>query len=66
MARIEAVISDFGGVLTSPLLGSFQAFEKTSGVSLEALGQAMAAVGKRMGANPLSSWRPAASARASS
>ncbi len=33
--RIEAVISDFGGVLTSPMLDSFVAFQDSSGVSLE-------------------------------
>ncbi len=53
MARVQAVISDFGGVLTSPLLGSFAAFQESSGVPLEALGQAMAAVGTARGANPL-------------
>jgi putative hydrolase of the HAD superfamily len=50
---IEAVISDFGGVLTSPLRGSFEAFQESSGVSLEALGLAMAAVAERTGVNPL-------------
>jgi putative hydrolase of the HAD superfamily len=50
---IEAVISDFGGVLTSPLRGSFEAFQDSSGVSLEALGLAMAAVAQRTGVNPL-------------
>ena len=53
MSRIEAVISDFGGVLTSPLLDSFAAFQDSSGISLEALGMAMAAVAARDGANPL-------------
>jgi len=53
MTRIEAVISDFGGVLTSPLLDSFAAFQDSSGISLEALGMAMAAVAARDGANPL-------------
>jgi putative hydrolase of the HAD superfamily len=53
MTRIEAVISDFGGVLTSPLLDSFAAFQDSSGISLEALGLAMAAVAVRTGANPL-------------
>jgi putative hydrolase of the HAD superfamily len=53
MAQIEAVISDFGGVLTSPLLDSFLAFQTESGVSLEALGKAMLAVAAREGANPL-------------
>ena len=50
---MEAVISDFGGVLTSPLAGSFAIFEETSGISLEQLGTAIAAFGVRLGANPL-------------
>ena len=53
MSRIEAIISDFGGVLTSPLLDSFVAFQDASGISLEELGTAMAAVAMRDGANPL-------------
>jgi putative hydrolase of the HAD superfamily len=53
MSRIEAVISDFGGVLTSPLLDSFTAFQNSSGISLEALGKGMAAVTERQGAHPL-------------
>ena len=51
--KIEAVISDFGGVLTSPMLGSFTAFQDSSGISLEQLGAAMGMVSKRQGANPL-------------
>jgi putative hydrolase of the HAD superfamily len=53
MSGIKAVISDFGGVLTSPLQASFQAFQESSGVSLEALGQAMAELAAARGANPL-------------
>ena len=53
MARIEAVLSDFGGVLTSPLLDTFRAFQDSSGISLESLGSAMAAVAERTGAHPL-------------
>ncbi len=53
MARVEAVISDFGGVLTSPLVGSFAAFQESSGVDVEQLGQAMVADARRRGANPL-------------
>lgn len=53
MTPVTAVISDFGGVLTSPLLDSFVAFQDSSGVSLEQLGAAMAAVAAREGANPL-------------
>lgn len=53
MTPIRAVVSDFGGVLTSPLLASFVAFQNSSGISLEQLGQAMAAVAEQTGANPL-------------
>jgi putative hydrolase of the HAD superfamily len=53
MQRVGAVISDFGGVLTSPLLGSFEAFQRSSGISLEELGRAMAALADRHGINPL-------------
>jgi epoxide hydrolase-like predicted phosphatase len=53
MSPISAVISDFGGVLTSPLLDSFSAFQDSSGISLEELGKAMAAVAMRQGVNPL-------------
>jgi putative hydrolase of the HAD superfamily len=53
VAGIEAVISDFGGVLTSPPAGAFDAFYDYSGVSQEQLGQAIAAVGVQLGANPL-------------
>lgn len=53
MSPITAVISDFGGVLTSPLLDSFVAFQESSGISLEQLGAAMAAVATQQGANPL-------------
>ena len=53
MTRIEAVISDFGGVLTSPLIHSFAAVQDTSGISMHALGTAMAAIAAREGVNPL-------------
>jgi putative hydrolase of the HAD superfamily len=53
MSHIEAIISDFGGVLTSPLIGSFAAFQDDSGISLQQFGVAMAAVAARNGANPL-------------
>ena len=53
MPVIQAIISDFGGVLTSPLAGAFAAFEAHSGVPLAELGRAMAAEGLRRGANPL-------------
>jgi len=53
MAEIAAVISDFGGVLTSPLLDAFRTFQERSGVPVEALGTAMAALWERQGAHPL-------------
>jgi putative hydrolase of the HAD superfamily len=53
VGRIEAVLSDFGGVLTSPLRDTFRAFQDSSGISLASLGSAMAAVAARTGANPL-------------
>jgi len=40
-------------VLTTPLLDSFLAFQNSSGISLEDLGRAMAAVARQQGANPL-------------
>jgi putative hydrolase of the HAD superfamily len=41
--RIEAVVSDFGGVLTTPLMGSFLALQDEHGVSVEDFGEAMRA-----------------------
>lgn len=51
--RIEAIVSDFGGVLTSPLVDSFVGVLDSSGVSFEELGKAMAALAEREGSNPL-------------
>ncbi|HEY3772535.1 MAG TPA: HAD family phosphatase [Solirubrobacteraceae bacterium] len=53
MTNARAVISDFGGVLTTPLAAAFQRFSEGSGVTLEELGVAMAAVGAVRGENPL-------------
>ena len=50
---IRAVISDFGGVLTSPLIESFMAYQESSGVRFEDLGTAMARVAERSGEHPL-------------
>ncbi len=50
---ITAVISDFGGVLTTPLLNSFAAFQDQTGIAPEALGRAMQAIAERDGAHPL-------------
>jgi putative hydrolase of the HAD superfamily len=51
---IRAVIFDFGGVLTSPLIGAFANFQADTGVTMEQLGTAMAAGADQLdGANPL-------------
>ena len=50
---IRAVISDFGGVLTAPLVEGFLAYQDESGVSMEDLGRAMAAAAEVHGENPL-------------
>jgi epoxide hydrolase-like predicted phosphatase len=47
------VISDFGGVLTTPLGNAFTAWSQESGIALEDLGKAMAASLKRHGEHPL-------------
>jgi putative hydrolase of the HAD superfamily len=39
--KITTVVSDFGGVLTTPLLAAFAAFQDDSGISPENLGLAM-------------------------
>ena len=46
---VRAVISDFGGVLTTPLVQSFLAYQERSGLSLEDLGRAMAGAAKADG-----------------
>ncbi len=51
--RIQAVISDFGGVLTTPLIESFMAFQDQTGISNKALGNAMQAATEANGDNPL-------------
>jgi putative hydrolase of the HAD superfamily len=52
-SRIEVVISDFGGVLTTPLVESFMAFQDQTGITTQTLGKAMAAATEANGHNPL-------------
>ena len=47
------MISDFGGVLTSPLVQSFMAFQDETGISGETLGHAMQRIGEADGEHPL-------------
>jgi putative hydrolase of the HAD superfamily len=51
--QIEVVVSDFGGVLTSPLVQSFMAFQDQTGITTETLGKAMQAATEANGDNPL-------------
>jgi putative hydrolase of the HAD superfamily len=53
VSRVEALISDFGGVLTTPLVESFAALQGDSDVDLQAVGMAMARVAEEQGINPL-------------
>ena len=50
---IRAVVSDFGGVLTSPLIEGFLAYQEQSGVTPEELGEAMARSAEEHGEHPL-------------
>jgi epoxide hydrolase-like predicted phosphatase len=50
---IRAVISDFGGVLTTPLIEAFIAFQEESGVDFQSLGEAMGRIVERGGEHPL-------------
>jgi putative hydrolase of the HAD superfamily len=50
---ITTVISDFGGVLTTPLVQSFAAVQDETGVPFEELGKAMAQIESEDGAHPL-------------
>jgi putative hydrolase of the HAD superfamily len=50
---IRVLISDFGGVLTTPLSDSFLAYQEESGISLEELGRALQRAGEAYGDHPL-------------
>jgi putative hydrolase of the HAD superfamily len=53
MIEIEAIVCDFGGVLTTPLVESFMAFQDQTGITTETLGKAMQAATEADGDNPL-------------
>lgn len=53
MSAPKAIISDFGGVLTTPLGNAFAAWSRESGVALEDLGKALVASMERHGEHPL-------------
>lgn len=50
---IRAVISDFGGVLTTPLVRAFAAHQDRTGIRAEQLGEAMESASRELGAHPL-------------
>ncbi len=50
---ITTVISDFGGVLTTPLVQSFAAVQDETGIPFEQLGKAMAEIHREDGRHPL-------------
>jgi putative hydrolase of the HAD superfamily len=50
---IETVISDFGGVLTTPLVSSFAAVQDDTSITMEELGKAMSRIGEKEGKHPL-------------
>ena len=50
---IRALISDFGGVLTTPLAAGFLAYQEEARISLEDLGRAMQAAAEAYGEHPL-------------
>ena len=50
---VNAVISDFGGVLTTPLIQSFIAFQDETGIGFENLGVAMQKAAEETGRHPL-------------
>ena len=53
MTTITTIISDFGGVLTTPLVNSFMSVQDRTGIPMEALGRALAAADEEQGAHPL-------------
>jgi putative hydrolase of the HAD superfamily len=51
--RVTTVISDFGGVLTTPLIQSFAAVQDETGVPFEELAKGMAKIQEEEGRHPL-------------
>lgn len=51
--QLTTVISDFGGVLTTPLVQSFAAVQDQTGIPMEQLGKAMERIAEEEGKHPL-------------
>jgi putative hydrolase of the HAD superfamily len=52
-SSIQAIVSDFGGVLTTPLLGSFERVQDEIDIPAESLGKALRAATEQRDDNPL-------------
>jgi putative hydrolase of the HAD superfamily len=52
-SAVRAIVSDFGGVLTTPLLGSFERVQDEIQIPAESLGKALRAAAEERGDNPL-------------
>jgi putative hydrolase of the HAD superfamily len=50
---IRAIVSDFGGVLTTPLSEAFRGYQEESGIKAEDLGRALVQAQERYGEHPL-------------
>ncbi len=50
---VVAIVSDFGGVLTTPLVQSFATVQDRTGIPMESLGLAMGRIAERDGRHPL-------------
>lgn len=53
MTAIRAIVSDFGGVLTTPLFHAFARVQDDSGIPAASLGKALARIEAQDGAHPL-------------
>jgi epoxide hydrolase-like predicted phosphatase len=53
VTAIRAIVSDFGGVLTTPLFNAFAHVQEEHGIPLESLGKAMWRATQERGENPL-------------
>jgi putative hydrolase of the HAD superfamily len=53
VSPLEVVVSDFGGVLTTPLLHTFAALQEEDGIDSGAMGGALRRIAERDGRHPL-------------
>ena len=53
MSQIKMVISDFGGVLTTPLVEAFASVQDRVGIPPKTFGEALRALNEKGGTNPL-------------